>query len=667
MSKLLLYILCQLLAFTATSQYTMLNNWQFRQAGTSKWYPATIPGSIHTDLFQNNIISDPFYADNESKLEWIDHNDWEYKTSFTLTPTMLHKADVKINFQGLDTYADVYLNNKLAFRTDNMFQRWSPVLTKFIKPGKNELRIYFHSAKKWVDSIAKKQLPFVLPDNPRVHARKAQYQFGWDWGPKFISCGIWKPVELEIRKVNAVTKRGNGYGKSNDKPQRVKLVQQKDSIGTSFYFKKDGQPIYVKGANWIPANAFPASVTKDDYRTLLLMAKDAGMNMLRIWGGGIYEHDYFYELCDSLDIMVWQDFMFAGGMYPGNQPFFNNVSAEVREQIGRLTKYSCVVLWCGNNEIDEAWHHWGWQNQFNLHGKDSVNIWNDYVKLFRDSLKEWTRQSQWPAKRPYVSTSPQFGWGNPLSYKNGDSHYWGLWWGLEGWEKFKTHTGRFVSEWGMQAMPDYSTVEKYTPADQRYLYSPAVNAHQKANDGFKKLNHYVNQYFFDTTKLSKLSLEEYTYLTQCVQYYILKNSIATQLSKQPHNMGTLIWQLNDCWPVTSWSIIDFYKKPKAGFYAVKKGFQNMDTATDAIYPKDLQLKKATITIISIEKNSITISANENCKYVSIGLGDVDGYLTDNYFDLHANEQKTIIYNGSKDLRSLKNNIRLFSLADILLK
>jgi len=659
MRKATVYFLLQIIFFTAPAQYFNLdNNWMFRQAGTAQWYKAIVPGSVHSDLFNNKLIPDPFYSDNEKNLEWIDKADWEYRKQFTVTKDMLLADIIFISFEGLDTYADVFINNKRLLQADNMFRIWEIEIKKYLKPGKNELRIYFHSAKNKVDSIAKTKLPLVLPDNPRVHARKAQYQFGWDWGPKFIGAGIWRSVKLHCYMPPATGFRGV--------PNHVKLIEQKDSTGTGFYFEKDGKPIYIKGANWIPVHAFPSAAKKTDYRQLLLMAKDAGMNMLRVWGGGIYESDDFYELCDSLDIMVWQDFMFAGGMYPGDKNFFANVKAEVKDQLTRLSKYKCIVLWCGNNEIDEAWHHWGWQNQFNLHGADSAKVWKDYTSLFRDSLKAWLTAFD-PKDRPYVSTSPQYGWGNPLSYRNGDSHYWGLWWGLEGWEKFKTHTGRFVSEWGMQAMPDYSTVEKYTPAGQRYRYTPAVNAHQKASDGFMKLNHYVNKYFFDTVKLSKLSLEEYTYLTQCVQYYILKNSIATQLSKQPVNMGTLIWQLNDCWPVTSWSLVDFYKKPKAGYYAAKKQFLSGDTTTDAVYPKDLQLKKAAITLSSITRNSFTIRTDADAKYICISMGDVDGYLSDNYFDLKANEERTITYNGSKDLRSIRNKIKILSLADILLK
>ena len=658
MKHCFIYILLFFVAICSYSQTIELDKgWQFRQAGTQKWYAATVPGSVHGDLFQNKLIPDPFYSDHEKKLEWIDNEDWEYRRVITAGKKMLASKNILLSFEGLDTYADVYVNDKLVFKADNFFRKWEHDIKKWLRPGNNELRVYFHSAKNITDSLAKAALPLVLPDNPRVYARKAQYQFGWDWGPEFIGAGIWRSASLTFSNREA----SENYDMIISP---VELVQEKDSIGTSFFFT-DGKPVYVKGANWIPAHAFPGAVKKEDYRQLLTLAKEAGMNMLRVWGGGVYEDDYFYDLCDSLDIMVWQDFMFAGGMYPGDTYFFASIKEEVRCQVKRLSKYDCIKLWCGNNEIDEAWHHWGWQNQFNLHGADSVKVWNDYTRLFRDSLPAWVKEFD-EAERPYTSTSPRYGWGNPLSYTNSDSHYWGLWWGLEGWEKFKTHTGRFVSEWGMQAMPDYSTVEKYTPADQRYVNSPAVNAHQKANDGFKKLNHYVNKYFFDTMQLATLSLEEYTYLTQCVQYYILKNSLATQMSQQPVNMGTLIWQLNDCWPVTSWSLIDFYKKPKAGYYAAKNAFLNMDTVTDKMYPKELRLKKATVIIKKMTAGSITIQSDTDAKYVCISVGDMQGYFSDNYFDLVAGEEKTLLFKGGNLLKA-NRQVKFITLADIVSK
>ena len=631
------------------------SHWQFRKQGESIWYKATVPGTVHTDLLNNKLIPDPYYRDNESKLQWIDKANWEYKTQFNVDIKTFSQKNIDLVFEGLDTYADVYLNDKLILQADNMFRGWTVNVKSLIKKGNNLLLIKFSSAQNKVDSIARSKLPLVLPDNNRVYVRKAQFQFGWDWGPKFVGCGIWKKIILEayFEKIqDAVVSKNN-----------IRLVQEKDNTGTSFYFEKDGKPIYAKGANWIPADVFLPRLKKADYRKLLLSAKEANMNMLRVWGGGVYEADEFYDLCDSLNIMVWQDFMFAGGMYPGDDSFMNNVKEEVKYQIKRLKDHPCIVLWCGNNEIDEAWHNWGWQEQFHLHGADSVKIWNDYKKLFEDSLKKWV--NDFDGTRPYVSTSPKNGWGHKESFREGDSHYWGIWWGLEDWEAFETKTGRFISEYGMQAMPNYNTIKTFTDSTDRYLYSPVINAHQKASDGFKKLNHYLTRYFIDSTKLSKLSLENYTYLTQCLQYYILKNSIAIHRSKYPTNMGTLLWQLNDCWPVASWSITDYSRQPKAAWYAVREAYRDDQIPVkELVYPKDLNLSKSIISF-TLTGNNIILTSTNDAKYVQLSKDGNTSFFSDNYFDLKKGEKRTISLQPGVVKKGYVTNLRIKSLSDVL--
>ena len=630
-------------------------NWQFKNQKEDKWYKATVPGTVHTDLFANKLIPDPFYRDNESKLQWVDKADWEYRTTFSVDEEILAKYYVNMLFEGLDTYADVYLNDELILHADNMFRGWIVNVKNILKRNDNKLVIKFSSAQNKVDSIATSKLPLVLPDNNRVYVRKAQFQFGWDWGPKFVGCGIWKGI-----KINAKD-RGASKRATVAKPF-AKLIQQADSIGTSFYFEQDGKPLYCKGANWIPADIFLPRVTKADYRKMLISAKEANMNMLRVWGGGVYESDDFYDLCDSLGIMVWQDFMFAGGMYPGDDAFMNNVREEVKYQIKRLRTHPCIVLWCGNNEIDEAWHNWGWQSQFNLHGVDSAKVWDDYKRLFKDSLKKWV--DEFDGIRPYISTSPKNGWGHTESFTEGDSHYWGVWWGLEDWEAFENKTGRFVSEYGMQAMPDWNTIKSFTDSADRYLYSPVIQAHQKASDGFKKLNHYLTRYFIDSAKLSKLSLEDYTYLTQCLQYYILKNSIAVQRSKYPINMGTLLWQLNDCWPVTSWSITDYSRQPKAAWYAVKEAYRDdVIPEKDVISPKNLNLQKPQFAFLN-GNDDLLISSSVLAKYVYLSSKDSTIIFKDNYFDLVPGKRKIIECNRKLSASDIAK-IKVWSLYNVL--
>jgi beta-mannosidase len=633
--SILLILLINIIPVQTNSQNMSIElnkNWQFKNQKERKWYKATVPGTVHTDLLANKLIPDPYYRDNENRLQWVDKADWEYRTIFNVDEKTFASKRARINFKGLDTYATVYLNGHLILQADNMFREWIIPVEDYLKRSNNILLIRFASAQRKADSIAKSRLPLILPDNNRVYVRKAQYHFGWDWGPKFAGCGIWKTVTLFV-PVRSATKRSRPI-----KPF-ANLIQQKDSIGTSFYFEKEGKPIYAKGANWIPADVFLPRVKKADYRRMLQTAKDANMNMLRVWGGGVYEADEFYDFCDSLGIMVWQDFMFAGGMYPGDDAFLDNVREEVKYQIQRLRHHPCIVLWCGNNEVEEAWKNWGWQNQYNLHGADSVKVWSDYKRLFEDSLKKWVEDLD--GTRPYVSTSPKNGWGHKESFTEGDSHYWGVWWGLEDWETFENKTGRFTSEYGMQAMPNWNTIKKYTASSDRYLYSPVIQSHQKASDGFKKLNHYLTRYFIDSAKLNRLSLEDYTYLAQCMQYYILKNCIAVHRSKYPANMGTLLWQLNDCWPVTSWSITDYSRQSKAAWYAVKEAYRDdVLPVRDPFYPKNLKLEKPEFTL-TVTQNVVYIRSNSDARYVYLSSYKKELSFSDNYFDLKANETKKI--------------------------
>ena len=644
------------LSFVVNAQNKTVNlhdGWQFRQDGETKWHAATVPGEVHTDLLKNKLIPDPYYRDNEKKLQWIEKKNWEYKTSFQVSAETLKKKNTELVFDGLDTYATVYLNGKLVLKADNMFRQWRADVKKYLHPGTNKLVVVFQSAQNVVDSLAKKDLPFVIPDNPRVYVRKAQYHFGWDWGPKFTTCGIWKAVRLESYDAKAA-----------EKPfvpsRKIELVQQPDSLGKSFYFKIDDKAVYMKGANYIPSDAFLSRVTKKEYEKIVLSAKDANMNMLRIWGGGIYEDDYFYDLCDKYGINVWQDFMFAGTMVPGDKAFFDNVREEVKYQVKRLRHHKSIVLWCGNNESDEAFKNWGWQKSMNMSKQDSTRLWKDYVRLFQDSIPKWVKEVD--PSRPYISSSPLFGWGREKSYTEGDSHYWGTWWGLADIENVQNKTGRFVSEYGMQAMPNYSSIEKFTLPEDRHLFSDVLKAHQKAGNGFMKLNSYLDRYFIDSTKVKKMKVEDYTYLTQCLQYYSLKNIVGIHRSKAPYNMGTLVWQLNDCWPVASWSITDYNnRQPKAAWYAIKEAYRDDKVAEiDLKRPKDLPLEDPQISW-KIKGNEIIIKAMKPAKYVYVDIKGYTGKLSDNYMDLEAGKEMRISFEG----KITKPVIKVTSLYEVL--
>ena len=646
---LLLLICCSVSAQTSYRNLS-IGNWVFNKENEAKKYKATIPGTIHTDLFQNQLIPDPFFGDNEKQLQWIENEVWEYETHFTLSKTEFKNQNIDLEFDGLDTFASVYLNGKLVLEANNMFRKWTIQAKSHLKIGSNYLKVIFHSAVKKGNEEALK-LSYTLPEKERVFVRKAQYQFGWDWGPRFVTAGIWKNVQLKFwntakienvkykqkvlnesiadldfiftifaeKSANYEIKLGqksypfllkkgqnvikvpvtiqnpilwwcNGLGvphqylfqfaleKNNKRIEQkdlkiglrtIELIQEKDQIGKSFYFKLNGKSVFMKGANVVPPDSFLPRVTDSIYFSLIENAKKANMNMLRVWGGGVYFDDVFYEACDVNGILVWQDFMFACSMYPGDETFVQNVKQEVIDNVNRLQNHPSIAIWCGNNENDEGWHNWGWQKQFNYSKSDSTQIWNDYKKVFHEMIPQ-TLDSLLPKeKNIYWSSSPSIGWGRKESLLQGDSHYWGVWWGKEPFEIYEKKVGRFMSEYGFQGMPNLETLKNVMHKEDLNFTSEEFKNHQKHPIGYETINEYMKRDY-----LVPKDFDDYLYVSQLLQARGMQIAIEAHRRAKPKCMGTLYWQLNDCWPVTSWSSLDYYGNWKAFHYQVKRSFEN---------------------------------------------------------------------------------------------
>ncbi|MGR3854001.1 beta-mannosidase [Chryseobacterium indologenes] len=625
-------------------------NWQFKNSKDSNWFPAKVPGTVHLDLMDNKIIPDPFKDENEKKVQWVENEDWDYQTSFTISPHELKNENIDLVFNGLDTFSEIYLNGKLLKKTDNMFRKWNIPVKQYLKPGHNTLQIKFTSAVNTGKELAKK-IPFTLPESPRSFVRKAQYQFGWDWGPRLVTAGIWKDVQLEfwnnakIITVKDIQKRvpgtsdnlsfeveiyaqndgdyildlnknhqkislkkginkmsvpyetrgmklwqPNGRGEAHlydfevklSKDQKnidtkniriglrtVELIQEKDEKGKSFYFKVNGQPLYIKGTNWIPGDSFSPRMTKEKYWKLIRDTKEAHMNMIRIWGGGIYEDDEFYRACDENGILVWQDFMFAGSFYPADEAFLNNVKEEVKDQVSRLQNHPSIALWCGNNEIDEAIVNWGYQKQFNYSKSDSLQVWKDYKKLFHDVIPNALAENLSSDKNIYWPSSPSIGWGHKESLTEGDSHYWGVWWGEQPFEIYNEKVGRFMSEYGFQGTPTLETTKSmFSGVPDLNLQNPTIKAHEKHARGWDIINEYLKRDYKIPT-----DFVQYNYVSQLLQARGMQIAIEAHRRVKPYNMGTLYWQLNDCWPVVSWSSIDYLGNWKAFHYQAKRSFE----------------------------------------------------------------------------------------------
>ncbi|MFC3120599.1 beta-mannosidase [Agaribacter flavus] len=642
--------------------------WRFKQSGTNTWRPASVPGCNFSDLLEAGVINDPFYADEETRLQWIEHQDWEYETSFEMTERELLALDWELFCEGLDTYCDVRVNDKHIASVDNMFLSHCLRIKEYLRAGINTLHFYFYSPIRLNQHLPAKNGLVYPAENDKsdnklsVYVRKAPYHFGWDWGPRFVTSGIWRPVHLlpvfgakivdayatqshkqshvqltfsltvecAISTYLTVVAKCNNVdiapsikhlsvqaGDTNtvelsfviEKPnlwwpvgqglpflyefslsllddnqrfcsidkkiglRTIELVQEKDEFGQSFYFKVNGRAIFMKGANYIPSDSFLQKVRKEKYDTIFADVLAANMNMLRVWGGGIYEDDYFYELADKHGILVWQDFMFACTLYPADKAFLNNVKDEVICNIKRLRSHPCIALWCGNNEIAMGIECWGWQENFGYSDTQYAKLKQDYEVLFHQLLPSLVNELH--PEIDYIASSPISFWERPEEDLVGDNHYWGVWHGELPFSEFKTRVPRFMSEYGFQAFPLLSSIKHFCPESDYFLDSPTMLNHQKHPRGNNIIKKHIEAEFN-----APKDFESFLFLSQLLQAQALGTAFLAHRKAQPFCMGTLYWQLNDCWPVTSWSSIDYYGKYKAAHYEAKALFRDRLIAAD---------------------------------------------------------------------------------------
>lgn len=622
--------------------------WRFREHPEGKkrggeWTSAVVPGCVHTDLIRAEKIKHPFYGTAEADCQWVEKKSWEYETlPFDVPTSVFSKSNIKLRFNGLDTYAHVQLNGKEILSTNNAHRSWEVDVKPHLKKEGNVLLIVFDAATERALEVLH-TLPYPIPgDSMRAVVRKPQFHFGWDWGPRLVTCGITKPIDwiafdeahltdlyFEQLSVNdeiaeilvhgilttsqqttvqlRVTGKNNGgtwsqelhvdtagqaefklpvtihqplfwwcngqgnsslYAFDVDLVQNnqvishhekrigirdIQLITQRDSIGESFYFELNGQPVFMKGANYIPLRYFPGEATEADYIQLIRQCKDAHINMLRVWGGGVYEEEIFYDLCDQNGIMVWHDFMFACSMYPGDDAFMQNVAAEATEQVKRLRNHPCIALWCGNNENSEGWERWGWKS--GLTQEEVATLQKGYDDLFRQLLPDVVARH---CKTDYWESSPRLGRGDTRSIIEGDSHYWGVWHDEEPFEVLQVKVPRFMSEYGMQSFPSSSVLVEMTD-DKMNLSDKGIIQHQKHARGFSLMEKYMNSWY---PKVSTTDMNRYAEMTQAVQAEGIGLGIEAQRRAMPRCMGTLYWQLNDVWPSFSWSSIDYKGTPK---------------------------------------------------------------------------------------------------------
>lgn len=630
--------------------------WQLLRSSTGDKFPAVVPGVVHTDLLAAGVIEDPYYRDNERALAWIGAEDWRYERDFQVEQEFLNHHALRLIFDGLDTFATVRLNDIVIGQSDNMFRRYEYDVKDILHAGTNQLEVVFASPIKKASEIASR-IPYHIPytgetewyitHTHRNLIRKCQCHAGWDWGPAFLTMGIWKDVslvaydQLRIRGVKPIqfhdaghvrlqvcidldvaeagcyaislfiaghTKTGQfnldngkrqvsmeitlnepalwwplGHGPQNLHTlivsikfrgkviaetnrrlglRKVQLVQEADPHGQSFYFKINDRPVFLKGFNWIPVDAFTSRMAPEVYTDLIDSAVQANCNILRVWGGGIYEHDAFYDHCDELGIMVWQDFMFACAMYPWDDAFLANVAQEVKEQIWRLAPHPSLVLWCGNNECEMAldWYPESRKKRSFFHA--------GYHRLFMDTIGAIACQEA--PDLPYWPSSPSNGpgvYGDCNARSQGDTHYWEVWHGGKPFNEYLTVLPRMSSEYGFQSVPSLETLKPVLSAGDFDIASPMMDYRQRSAIGNRAIvKHMMSEY------LPPNDFEQFIYLSQVQQAMAMK--IATEHWRRllPVNMGTIIWQLNDIWPGNAWSSIEYGGKWKVLHSFTKRFF-----------------------------------------------------------------------------------------------
>ncbi len=346
-------------------------------------------------------------------------------------------------------------------------------------------------------------------------------------------------------------------------------MHQRDAGGKSFFVKVNGAPVFMKGANWIPADSFNARVTPERYRSLLESAAATHMNMVRVWGGGIYEDDRFYALCDELGLLVWQDFMFACSMYPGDDAFVANVEKEAVENVRRLRNHPSLALWAGNNENESAWKGWGWPAKFKLSRAAQDRISADYKRMFHQILPGIVAAED--PGRFYTRSSPSANEDDvPANRKGwGDMHYWGVWHAEAPYPSYADNISRFMSEYGFQSFPELASVARYTAPDGSDwdIGSPVMLSHQRHPRGNALIRTYMDRDFRRPKDFAS-----FLYVGQVLQATVIKFAAEAHRRAMGRNWGSLYWQLDDCWPVASWSSIDYYGRWKALQYFARQFF-----------------------------------------------------------------------------------------------
>ena len=629
---------------------TLNGTWNWCDMESKEWHKGSVPGTVLTDMMDGGLIEDPYWRTNEYETRELSRSDYRYEREFEVPESFFREEEQCLVFEGLDTIADIYLNDELLLAVNDMHRTWRIDVKGKLK-AVNRLAVAFHSPTAFIEKADREGDIFYastgcMKGNGAL--RKAHYMFGWDWGPQLPDAGIFKSVylsgfsiarlddvrirqehgaggvklsvESSVRKLSESDTAGsgmlackitapdgtvltvekevginetiealieapqlwwpNGYGAQPLYTVRVEL-RMSDSVldvwertiglrtvtvctdadewGNQFAFVVNGQKIFAMGANYIPEDNLLGHLSEERSERLIRDCARANFNCIRIWGGGYYPEDYVYDACDRYGILVWQDLMFACNVYDLNDEFEANILAETADNVKRIRHHACLGLWCGNNEMEWGWRDWG-----RLEGH-RPKYKADYTKIFEMLLPRLVKQVD--DQTYYWLSSPSSGgsFDDPNDFNRGDNHYWEVWHSNKPFTEYRDFYFRFCSEFGFQSFPGKKTLDSFSLPEDQNIFSEVMESHQKNGLANTKIFSYISGYY----KYPK-DMESIAYISQILQLKAIQYGVEHWRRNWGRCMGSIYWQLNDCWPVASWASIDYYGRWKALHYGAKR-------------------------------------------------------------------------------------------------
>lgn len=618
--------------------------------------PIAVPGGIYTALHDAKFIPDPYFAQNEKLTQWPGRVEWDFTRTFEVDAALAAKASVILRLEDVDCFADVYVNERKVGETFNRFRRWDFDVKAAIRPGRNTIRVRFHSTERRSEAEAAKypkdRFHIANATVRQVNlVRTVQCHGGWDWGITQMETGLmgtvaliavdtarldyvytvqtfaddYSSVAVEVtaeafapqagttdfrvrlgdvaKDVRVALKAGTNRvstvvtvekprlwwpSEAGDQPlydfrvalgestvsrrlglRRLEVINDLDEAPDPVDGKKgrqmtvavNGKRIFMKGADWIPCDAFE---NRQDgwYRQHLTDAKISHMNMVRVWGGGQFEHPAFYELCDELGILIWHDFMFSCATYPGTAEFLANVEQEIRHQLRNLRDHASIALWCGDNECIGAAGWFGDRKKPEIY-RENIRLCAERAKFLDAICREVDpTRTFWPSSPCLGPGNFGDGWKDDSS---GDMHFWGVWFGGALFTRYHEIRPRFCSEFGFQSYPSIETSLTYVDPSQLNPWAPDFFYHQKSPNGNKYIIETMMKYF----RFPK-DIRSVHYLSQVQQALAIKTGVEHFRRIMPRCMGAIYWQLCDNWPVASWSSIEYGGKWKHLQYHAKR-------------------------------------------------------------------------------------------------